>query len=53
MNKSPKPPKTYTDFIRQFPKLGKAWELMAQEAEAGNIDKKTARLIKLGIAIGA
>ncbi|MBI4612661.1 MAG: carboxymuconolactone decarboxylase family protein [Planctomycetes bacterium] len=51
---SPKPPKIHDEFIARFPKLGKAWELLRAGAqEAGPLDEQTARLVKLGIAIGA
>jgi hypothetical protein len=46
-NKSPKPPKTYQEFIRRFPKLGEAWENIAEAGRQGPLDDKTARLIKL------
>jgi alkylhydroperoxidase/carboxymuconolactone decarboxylase family protein YurZ len=52
-NKSPKPPKTYREFIRRFPKLGEAWEKIAEAGREGPLDEKTARLIKLAIATGA
>ena len=52
--KMPDPPKSYTEFIRRFPDLAKAWEyLHSGGTEAGPLDAKTCRLIKLGIAIGA
>ena len=50
---SPKPPKTYEVFIRRFPKLAEAWEKIAESGREGPLDKKTARLVKLAIAIGA
>lgn len=49
----PKPPKTFKDFSARFPKLGEAWELASSAGADGPLDAKTARLIKLGIAIGA
>jgi len=49
----PKPPKTYDEFVRRYPKLGKAWEQIAEAGEEGPLDKKTARLVKLAIAVGA
>jgi 4-carboxymuconolactone decarboxylase len=49
----PKPPKTYDKFIRQYPKLGKAWDRIAEAGEDGPIDQRTARLLKLAIAVGA
>ena len=49
----PPPPKTYRDFVKRFPKLGVAWERIAEAGAEGPLDEKTIRLIKLGIAIGA
>lgn len=53
MHKSPKPPQTYIDFVRQFPKLDVAWRAMTDAETEGPIDERTQRLIKLGISIGA
>ena len=53
MKPGPKPPKTYHTFVRRYPKLAEAWEKIAEAGQEGPIDGKTARLIKLGIAIGA
>ena len=50
--KSPKP-KTHREFGRSFPKLGKAWELIGVAGREGPLDDKTARLVKLGVAMGA
>lgn len=50
---TPKPPKAYDDFVRRFPKLGEAWALLAEGGQEGPLDERTARLVKLGIAIGA
>jgi len=53
MKPSSEPPKKYRDFIERFPKLGEAWEAIhAAEAE-GPLDTRTARLVKLAVAIGA
>ena len=49
----PKPPKTYENFIRRYPKLGKAWDQIGQAGKEGPLDEKTARLVKLAIAVGA
>jgi alkylhydroperoxidase/carboxymuconolactone decarboxylase family protein YurZ len=50
----PKPPKTYEEFVARFPDLARAWEAMGAAARAaGPIDDRTARLVKLGVAIGA
>jgi 4-carboxymuconolactone decarboxylase len=52
MNPLPKPPDAYLDFTKRFPKLGKAWEQLGDAGREGPLDDKTARLVKLGIAIG-
>jgi alkylhydroperoxidase/carboxymuconolactone decarboxylase family protein YurZ len=49
----PKPPKTYVDFIRHFPKLDVAWRAMGDAEKDGPLDERTQRLVKLGISIGA
>src|SRR3954470_12854699 len=53
MKTGPKPPKTYETFVKRYPKLGEAWETIAQAGRAGPLDAKTSRLIKLGVAVGA
>ncbi|MFQ5675424.1 MAG: carboxymuconolactone decarboxylase family protein [bacterium] len=53
MTKQSEPPKIYQQFIERFPKLGEAWDNIAKAGKQGPLDEKTARLIKLGIAIGA
>ncbi len=53
MSVSPKPPKMYQRFVRRYPKLGQAWDLMAEQGQGGPLDGKTVRLVKLGISIGA
>lgn len=48
-----KPPASYRELVRLFPKLGEAWDL-AREAEAqGPLPPVTRRLLKLAIAAGA
>lgn len=51
--KLPKAPRTYDEFSATFPTVRKAWDLLGQAAKEGPLDDKTARLVKLGIAIGA
>ncbi len=51
--KGSKPPKTYSAFVKDFPKLGQAWDLMREEEEQGPFDRRTVRLLKLAIAVGA
>ena len=49
----PKPPKTFTEFAARFPKLIEGWDAIAEAGTQGPLDEKTARLVKLGIAMGA
>jgi len=53
MQRTPKPPRAYESFIKRYPKLGRAWEQIAEAGREGPLDERTARLVKLGIAIGA
>jgi 4-carboxymuconolactone decarboxylase len=53
MSTVPKPPAAYEHFVNRYPKIGQAWELIAQAGREGPLDEKTARLAKLAIAIGA
>jgi len=52
MGKGSKPPKTYKSFVERYPELGQAWELVRRAEGNGDLDEKTIRLVKLGIAIG-
>ena len=52
-NAAPKPPKAYQQFVKRYPKLDQAWEAIHDAGRQGPLDEKTARLVKLGIAIGA
>ncbi len=46
-------PDVYKDFIKQYPEVNKAYDTLANSChKAGPLDKKTRRLVKLGIAIG-
>lgn len=49
----PEPPKTYKQFTTEFPELAEAWRKIADAGKQGPLDEKTARLVKLGIAVGA
>ena len=51
--KTSKPPARHREFVRRFPRLGEAWDLVNQEGAAGPLDARTQRLLKLGVAIGA
>lgn len=53
MPKLDKPPKAYAAFIKRFPRLGEAWQLVGAAGKEGPLDAKSARLVKLGISIGA
>ena len=46
-------PPIHTEFLQKFPDLGRAWESMTRAGEEGPLDARTARLIKLAVAIGA
>jgi 4-carboxymuconolactone decarboxylase len=46
-------PKTYDAFVREFPKLGVAWNAMREAEEAGPFDEREQRLLKLAVAIGS
>jgi 4-carboxymuconolactone decarboxylase len=52
MARAGEPPKTYKAFLRRFPDIGRAWELIRQAEEQGGFDDKTTRLLKLAIAFG-
>jgi alkylhydroperoxidase/carboxymuconolactone decarboxylase family protein YurZ len=46
-------PNVYKEFKQQFPEIAKAYDELAVRChDWGPLDKKTRRLIKLGIAIG-
>jgi alkylhydroperoxidase/carboxymuconolactone decarboxylase family protein YurZ len=49
----PEPPDTYKEFTARYPKLSQAWALIGQAGEQGPLEERTARLVKLGIALGA
>ncbi len=46
------PPRAYEAFVARFPGMGAAWDALRRaEAEAGPLDARTVRLIKLAIAV--
>ena len=49
----PKSPRTFDEFSETFPTLRKAWDILGDAAKEGPLDDRTARLVKLGVAIGA
>jgi alkylhydroperoxidase/carboxymuconolactone decarboxylase family protein YurZ len=53
MKATPKPPKTYQSFVKRYPKIGQAWEALAEAGRDGPLDAKTVRLVKLAVSIGA
>lgn len=53
MSDLPKPPNTHDDFTSAFPELDRAWSLIAEAGKDGPLEPKTARLVKLAVAMGA
>ncbi len=53
MSTASKPPAAHKEFVRRFPKLGQAWDLVNEEGGRGPLDAKAQRLVKLAIGIGA
>jgi 4-carboxymuconolactone decarboxylase len=53
MPKTPRAPRTFDEFSETFPTLRKAWDMLGDAGAEGPLDEKTARLVKLGITIGA
>jgi 4-carboxymuconolactone decarboxylase len=49
-----RPPETFGEFVTRFPTLGKAWDLLHEAGrDAGPLDDRTQRLLKLAVSIGA
>jgi alkylhydroperoxidase/carboxymuconolactone decarboxylase family protein YurZ len=53
MHPEPIPPKTYERFTQHYPKLAQAWAEIGEAGREGPLDERTARLIKLAVAVGA
>jgi alkylhydroperoxidase/carboxymuconolactone decarboxylase family protein YurZ len=53
MTTLPEPPETFVAFSERYPNLSEAWSLIGRAGTSGPIGDSTARLVKLGIAIGA
>ncbi len=53
MSDLPRPPKSHDDFVATFPELARAWEMVGTAGKEGPLDDKTARLVKLAVAMGA
>ena len=52
--KTPKPPSAYRRFSQRFPKAAEHYELFSQATiDQGPLDQRTARLVKLAVAVGA
>ena len=49
----PRPPGTYVAFSKRFPEIARAWEILGEAGTHGPLDKKTARLVKIGISIAS
>ncbi len=48
-----KPPKRFSDFVEKHSDVGAAYKALGKATMgAGTLDKQTAQLVKLGIAIG-
>jgi 4-carboxymuconolactone decarboxylase len=46
-------PGVYKDFVKQYPEINQGYDALANAChKAGPLDKKSRRLIKLGVAIG-
>jgi 4-carboxymuconolactone decarboxylase len=46
-------PDIYKDFVKQYPEINKNYDALANSChKTGPLDKKTRRLVKLGMAIG-
>jgi 4-carboxymuconolactone decarboxylase len=52
-NELSRPPRAFDEFSETFPALRKAWDILGDAANEGPLDERTARLVKLGVAIGA
>jgi alkylhydroperoxidase/carboxymuconolactone decarboxylase family protein YurZ len=47
-------PKRFTDFVAEYPEVGKAYNALGSAtSSAGPLDTKTRELVKIGIAISA
>ncbi len=53
MSTKSQPPAIHQAFLKRFPRLARAWELVSEEGAEGPLDAKTQRLVKLAIALGA
>ena len=51
--KRSKPPAAHQQFVRRFPGIGRAWDLVNEQGAAGPLDARAQRLAKLAISVGA
>jgi 4-carboxymuconolactone decarboxylase len=51
--KRSQPPAVHKQFVSRFPGIGRAWDLVNDQAGNGPLDARAQRLAKLAIAIGA
>ena len=51
--KRSKPPAVHQQFVRRFPGIGRAWDLVNEQGGEGPLDARAQRLAKLAIAVGA
>ena len=52
--KTPKPPGAYQRFTERFPEAARHYEQFSEATiSAGPLDERTARLVKLAVAVGA
>ena len=51
--KRSKPPAVHQQFVRRFPGVGRAWDLVNAQGGEGPLDERAQRLAKLAISIGA
>ncbi len=48
-----KTPRTFDQFVRTFPQVGQAWEILGKAGRSGPLGAKQCELVKLGIAIAS
>lgn len=53
MNLPPTPPQMYQSFLKRYPKVGQAREMLSEAGKDGPLDERTSRLLKLAISVGA
>ncbi len=53
MHSEPKPPLMYEMFVARYPRLAQAWRELGEAGREGPLDARTARLVKLAVAVGA